>query len=372
MEREMDAIRELLREGRVEEAMKRLEALNKATQEWMATLSGEFGERESSPSPHRRALTEFQMKLSEITDGQRGVEGETGAESAALDEARLRALDEELARTYAEALALAKAIAARLEAMDPAPLHESDRTSLEEARAQGSTIVSSLERRAIAEALEALRPLRERLVALGSEVREVEARELDPARVIALGSILEGLDPSVEMSDELKALLERLLKGLERPPSGAAQRRLGAIGKRQRALRRAVGRLEGKLGGIEEAIPGIGEGLGPSMEDARKAMKAARGALDRGEPRQAQEHQRAALDKLSDAQSRFEQSARSSPGGRGGGQGIRGPRDEVAIPDSDPYAAPEAFRRELIEAMKERAPAGYEEAVRRYYEELAR
>jgi hypothetical protein len=256
--------------------------------------------------------------------------------------------------------------------LDEGPLHESDRLSLAEAQSQGSTIVASLERRAIQEALDTLVPLRGRLASLVSEVHEVEARELDPARVVALGAILEGLDPSVEISGELEVLLKRLLDDLQRPPGGAAKRRLGAIGKRQRALRRAVGRLEGKLGGIEEAIPGIGDDLGPSLEDARKEMKAARGALERGEPGQAQGHQRAALDKLSDAQSRFERLARNSPGGQGGGQGMRGARDEVAIPDSDPYAAPEAFRRELIEAMKERAPAGYEDAVRRYYEELVR
>ena len=44
----------------------------------------------------------------------------------------------------------------------------------------------------------------------------------------------------------------------------------------------------------------------------------------------------------------------------------------VRIPGSDEYKAPARFREALLEAMKRRAPAGYDEQVRRYYEELIR
>jgi soluble cytochrome b562 len=372
MQSEMDAIRKLLREGKVEEAMKRLEELNKSTQEWMASLDEDFGEREGEPSPHRRALTEFQMELSEVTDGQRGVEGETGAETAALKEERLKALEEELADLYEEALAASKALAKLLTDIEGESLHASDRGSLDEARLQGRATETMVETKRIQEALETLRHLIGALGALAVEIGESEERESKAERGQTLRLVIESLAAGEVMGRELEVLLEKLLERMERPPSPSVKRRLGGISKRQRALRRAVGLIEGKLGSVEEAIPGIGEELAPSLEEARRQMRAAREALEQGTPGRAQGHQRAALDELSDAQSQFEKSSKNAQGSSSGGQGLKNSRDDVAIPEGDSYAAPEAFRRELIEAMKERAPAGYEEAVRRYYEELTR
>ena len=41
-------------------------------------------------------------------------------------------------------------------------------------------------------------------------------------------------------------------------------------------------------------------------------------------------------------------------------------------PGADQYKAPAQFREQLLEAMKKKPPAGYDEQVRRYYEELVR
>lgn len=44
--------------------------------------------------------------------------------------------------------------------------------------------------------------------------------------------------------------------------------------------------------------------------------------------------------------------------------------DGVRIPGADEYRAPEKFREDILEAMKQRAPQGFDDQVRRYYEEL--
>jgi len=372
MQSEMDAIRALLREGKIEEAMKRLEELNKSTQEWMAALDEDFGEREGEQSPHRRALTEFQMELSEVTDGQRGVEGETGEETSALERERLKALQEELADLYQEALAASEALAELLEEIPTETLHSSDRGQLREAQRAGRQTSNQVREKQISEALGTLQALLPALKTLGAEIGESEAREASAERGRALRVAIESLESGEVMGTELEDLLKRLMERMKRAPSPAIKKRLGAIGKRQRALRKAVGKMESKLEGVEPAIPGIGEQIGPALERAREKMRAAREALERGDPGSAQGHQRGALDELSEAQAQFEQSSKDSSGGSTGGQGVRQSRDEVAIPEGSAHAAPEAFRKELIEAMKERAPAGYEEAVRRYYEELTR
>ena len=63
-------------------------------------------------------------------------------------------------------------------------------------------------------------------------------------------------------------------------------------------------------------------------------------------------------------------------GGRGSGRdmGQPGPFDprDIEIPESDKNRADPRFRQELLEAAKQKPPERFEEAVRRYYEELIR
>jgi hypothetical protein len=47
-------------------------------------------------------------------------------------------------------------------------------------------------------------------------------------------------------------------------------------------------------------------------------------------------------------------------------------KDPVRIPGADESSAPRAWRQELLDAMKEKAPERFRDEVRRYYEELVR
>jgi hypothetical protein len=52
--------------------------------------------------------------------------------------------------------------------------------------------------------------------------------------------------------------------------------------------------------------------------------------------------------------------------------GGRPRHDPVRIPGADESTAPRAWRQELLDAMKERAPERFRDEVRRYYEELVK
>ena len=65
------------------------------------------------------------------------------------------------------------------------------------------------------------------------------------------------------------------------------------------------------------------------------------------------------------------------PFGEAGGDGREGeggdPAPEhVEIPGAEAHRAPEAFRKDLLEAMKQGAPERYRGEVQRYYEELVK
>ncbi|HJL21794.1 MAG TPA: hypothetical protein RMH80_06145, partial [Polyangiaceae bacterium LLY-WYZ-15_(1-7)] len=99
-------------------------------------------------------------------------------------------------------------------------------------------------------------------------------------------------------------------------------------------------------------------------------------ALESGEPVDASQAQNDAARKLTELRERLErqQQDQQSGGGSGGGEGQAAPdfRQRVEIPGAENDEGPRALRRRLLDAMREGAPRGYEDAVRRYYEELLR
>ena len=84
------------------------------------------------------------------------------------------------------------------------------------------------------------------------------------------------------------------------------------------------------------------------------------------DPSGARESTRAAADALAKARDRARSAARQAQEGAVGDEPIR-------IPGADEYRAPERFREDLLEAMKKKgatAPDGYDEQIKRYYEQL--
>jgi hypothetical protein len=59
-------------------------------------------------------------------------------------------------------------------------------------------------------------------------------------------------------------------------------------------------------------------------------------------------------------------------GGRDEGEGLDPSQEKVEIPSAEAWKAPEAFRRDLMDAMKQAKPKPYEDEVSRYYREIVR
>ncbi|MCA9517834.1 MAG: DUF4175 family protein, partial [Myxococcales bacterium] len=123
----MDQIQKLLEEGKIDEAMKLLEQLNKSTQELMAGLQDDLDTGGGLSPRAQQMAQELRSKLDELADGQRGVKGETSEldRQIAAEEAKKRreeqqaALDE-LAKEAAE-------VGEHLEKVPEDPLHPADK-----------------------------------------------------------------------------------------------------------------------------------------------------------------------------------------------------------------------------------------------------
>ena len=86
------------------------------------------------------------------------------------------------------------------------------------------------------------------------------------------------------------------------------------------------------------------------------------------DPSGARDAARSAAEALEKARERARAAARQQQSD--GGAGLDS--EPIRIPGADEYRAPEHFREDILEAMKKRAPQGYDEMIQRYYEELIR
>lgn len=112
-----------------------------------------------------------------------------------------------------------------------------------------------------------------------------------------------------------------------------------------------------------------------AVDEARELMRDARRSLERAEPVDAARAQEEAARKLTELREELEQNNQQSQSG-GGGRQDGSPRPDnrrrVRIHGADEYQGPAELRRQVLDAMREDAPPGYEDALRRYYEELLR
>jgi hypothetical protein len=137
---------------------------------------------------------------------------------------------------------------------------------------------------------------------------------------------------------------------------GQAERQ-AAIGKRTDDV---AAEAERKLRGM----PGMEKAQG-DLKSAGQRMRQANDLLRSGDSKGAATAERDAADRLSKLRDSMQQDRQM-------GNSRRGPDNTVRIPGADESSAPRAWRQELLDAMKERAPERFRDEVRRYYEELVR
>jgi hypothetical protein len=161
-----------------------------------------------------------------------------------------------------------------------------------------------------------------------------------------------------QISDDVRQLLpkaEDTLSPEERARGRAQADRQGAIGDRTEDAAREAGKQLGSTPGLEHA-----------QQDLRAAadqMRQAAEHLRQSAAKQAGGAERNAAERLAKLRDAMQERSTGS---------ARNPREPVRIPGADESSAPRAWRQELLDAMKEKAPERFRDDVRRYYEELVR
>jgi hypothetical protein len=386
----LDEAEKALERGDVEAAMKALDQLGGQMDQLMAGMqrTGEV------PDEKQRELMQemlaFKEQLEKVQAEQEQVAAET--EKVKAEQRRRMAEKLEQARQAARKLEqLAREARAELQQAQPGatPRTEADLEAAQEA-------VADLQRALAMRDLDASLEMAQR--ALAPSTRLAMTMEDDasmaerfpgatgrPAPVVreAQRHARDAAQKLAQLGAELRKLAPDPRQGM----TPGEQGKLSELAGKQGQLERQAGELQAKLGALMQKAPVFPPSAPQLLGEARGHMGQATGELSQKNPQRGHGEQQAALDSLGRFRQGLERMAQQGGGRQGGGFpfpfGEQGPGgregdtgdpapEKVEIPGAEAHKVPEAFRKDLLEAMKQGAPERYKGEVQRYYEELVK
>lgn len=372
----LEAMRRAVEQGDLDAAERHLLELQRRIDAIAAALGNtEDAFVEARFGPRERAMAEAMDALSGLESEQRRLADRTTdvrrrAAERALDSAGGR--HDEAARRLAQR---AREVREGLEGVDPRSLGMIEREAWERARQRMIDVEDALRTGDLAEA--------RRMADEAAPDVEDLARDLDLSALMFPGADGRTGDnarrtrSAVRDLHDLQRGLDEALPNVEDFVDDPGRQQMRGDSPRQGQARQAADRLAEQLAEGPDGTPLSPDGS-RAVREAAGAMGEARRALDRGDPvdaSRAQEQAARRLTELREQLEREQQQREQQAGGGGGGEGGESApdfRQPVEIPGAEAFRGPVEMRRRILDAMREGAPRGYEESVRRYYEELLR
>jgi hypothetical protein len=315
-----------------------------------------------------RAVADLMKRVGEIEGDERMLEKETQAlaeRQEAEVERRLRGQLDEFLKAENEKI---ERLRQRLATVPTGPPESSLAEDVERARDSTKQMMRLLSEHDLAEAKGEADRAASNLERASEHLQEpgpAEARRLKkrgPSAEAEREKTLEAVDEArglaQEIADDLEKLLPRAsdtMSPAEREQARQQSEKQGAIGDRTEETAAEAARKLGKMPGLEKA-----EG---ELKAAASRMKQAAEMLKRSEAKGAATAERDAAERLSKLRDSMQERSMG---------GSKQRHDPVRIPGADESTAPRAWRQELLDAMKEKAPERFRDDVRRYYEELVK
>ncbi len=181
---------------------------------------------------------------------------------------------------------------------------------------------------------------------------------------------LEGVERAAPVAKELIDELAQLSPRPEQIMSAEDQKGMDRLRRREAMTKERAKRLGERTKQLGGDLPGdaaseLGKKLGGAVEQMGQADDRMKGR----DPSGTREATRSAADALAKARDRARSAARQAQEGTSAGD------EPIRIPGADEYKAPEAFRKDLLDAMEKKGdkpPEGYGDMIKEYYKELVK
>ncbi len=364
----IEEVRKLVRAGDAARAQQKLEQCRQQQQRASSSLEGSLaGMRGDKFSDEQKKLDEVMNELSDVAKDQDDI----ASESNRIFESYAEKADE-VARDHRREAAkkagtLIEKLRRRLRDINEAGLTPFAKEELDIVERRLGDVERMVGDGDLAEALGMAHQAKQSLDTIAGELEA--AINDDPkskwadATQDALDGVQRARPVAKELIDELAALSPRP----DQIMSADDHRALDRLRRREAMTRDRARRLAERARQLGGELPDdAGSELGKKLGGAIDQMGTAEERLRAKDPSGARAATRAAADALAKARDRARSAARQAQEGAVGDEPIR-------IPGADEYRAPERFREDLLEAMKKKgalAPEGYDEQIKRYYEEL--
>lgn len=388
MQSAMDEVEKLMREGKTDEALAKLQELGMQMDEMLQNLdqAGEEMGSESNPELVEK-FKQFNEDLKGTLEEQQKVADQTRAlrdQARAQNKDRLaekgKALKDELLKKVQQAQEDYKKL-------QPEQLNSRAARPLEEAQSELQNVENALKVNDFdlaAEAAARAEDAARQLAMMGEQQRQLDEMFGNPPEVRQQSANLaQRLERDAKNVEDVNRQLQQLF-----PPPGSQlsqqeKQQLQQLAEQQQQLEQRAQGLRQQMEEMEQMAPIFGEEASQQMEGVGQRMGEAAQRMQGKDPGRGYGEQQAALEALRQFQRQMQQSQRGGKGGRGlpmpmGGSSRRqegngrDPNNQVELPDEDAFQAPKEFRKDLLDAMKQGAPEKYREQVKRYYEELVK
>jgi len=386
----LDAAEKALEKGDVAGAMKALEEMSSQLDQLMAGLEKTAQVPDASQRELMQEMQAFKKSLDEVEAEQQRVAAETEQVRSAQRKRQAEALEKAGEKTKA----LEQLAGEAKQALQKAQAGLPERTEPDYEAAQEA--ISDLQRALALKDLDAAQEMTQRAqaptarVAMTAEEEASLAERLPGATKKDPVSLRQAQGKAREAAQKLAQVgkeLSRLQPDPQRATTPGERGTLDKLSREQAVLERRAGELQQKLGQLMQKAPVFPQSAPQLLGESRGHMGQAAGELNQKNAQRGHGEQEAALERLGRFRQGLEQMAKKG-GGQGGGafpfpfgeqgsgqregDGEDPSQDKVEIPGAEAHRLPEAFRRDLMEAMKQGAPEKYRGEVQRYYEELVK
>ncbi len=377
---ELDRLEDLVRAGKVEEAMDALKAMSESLTELNKQVDEagkQFGGKEWRELKEK--ADEVKQELAWLKDNQERARSRLSQVRKAQDQRRLETMGNEL-KVWRKGLQ--DKLSEARGALEQIPNESSWMKDLkEQAQQRLNEADDSLAADALPEAEKATKAAQDAISRLDWALDNMNnAKE----KRRALGQKNKATRLTKEVNEELQRVLQQ-----NSQPSRAERQAMEQIAGSQKEIGKRMDRLAGKMAELNQMAPVVGDESREALDQARGASGKAGQRLRQHQSMQADGHQGEvlkALDQLSEQleasggggqgsgmMNPFGNKGAGGQGGKpGGSDGPKGSRDRVEIPKGEGFEVPGAWREEILEAWREGAPGDHKESVNEYYEELVR
>ncbi len=378
----LDDIEKLLREGKTQEALAKLQQMQAQTEGQTRKADEQLGKVDPELAKRFR---DFADALKQTHDEQARVASETKRIRDHYREQLKERLREKGEGLKNQIRRDAEAVAQDYRKTRPGELGPRSDRALENAQSELENLKSALHSDDFDLAADAARS--------AAQAADEIARDAEQQHVLNDTYRNPG-----EMPDQSKATAQRMERDAQKlhdiqrslqqlfPPAGSQlsnqdRQRVQQLGQEQRGLERRAQDLGQKMQQLNKLAPLFGDRGVEQLEQVGERMSSATERLEGHDPGRGYGDQKSALDGLEQLQQQMQDAQR---GGRGGGfplpmfsgrEGDNGneiSQQKVEIPEADPGTAFQDFRKDLLDAMKQGTPERYREQVKSYYEELVK